>query len=119
MSPPSAPRLSAQLTDSRPLGTGEPLHVRVHCDGPCDVRAVATSFVPRQDGTHRFFRLSLATSATLPAGGTTELSLKPEAGVNAAGAHGAPQVPISLVACIPGGAVADRLELAPPPIAAS
>ncbi|MGB2711503.1 MAG: hypothetical protein WBC33_08285 [Conexibacter sp.] len=117
--PPPAPRLSAQLTDPRPLGTGEPLHVRVHCEGPCDVRAVATSFVPGQDDTQTLLRLPLATSTTLPAGGATELSLKPKAGVNAAGARGVPQVPISLVACIPGGAVADRLELAPPPIAAS
>jgi hypothetical protein len=56
----------------------------------------------------------ISLSSSLPAGGKTTLRLDPENGSNAAGARGFPRTPIVVLACTPGNAVAERLELPAP-----
>jgi len=118
-SAPAAPRMSARLVGPPALRAAEPVRVRVRCERACDVRAVAVartlpqpwwSAFDRPDGT----RQVLDASDTLPAGGETNVRLDPENGSNAAGARGFPRTPIVVLACTPGNAVAERLELPAP-----
>jgi hypothetical protein len=118
-STPAAPRMSARLIGPPALRASDPLRVRVRCERACDVRAVATartlpqpwwSFFGRRGGA----RQVLDASDALPAGGETTLRLDPENGSNAADARGLPRTPVVVLACTPGNAVAERLELPAP-----
>lgn len=118
-SAPAAPRMSARLLGPPALHAAEPFRVRVRCERACDVRAVAVArTVPQPKwvlfGRRGGARQVLDASDTLPAGGETTLQLDPEEGSNAAGARGFPRTPIGVLACTPGGAVAERLELPAP-----
>jgi hypothetical protein len=116
----AAPRMSARLVGPPTLRAAEPLRVRVRCKGACDVRAVAMArTVPQQPkwalfGHRGGERQVLDASATLPAGDEMTLRLDPEEGSNAAGTRGFPRTPITVLACTPGNAVAERITLPPP-----
>jgi hypothetical protein len=118
-SAPAAPRMTARLVGPPALHAAEPLHVRVRCEGACDVRAVAVARTVLQPRGFPFGRLGgarqvLDASDALPAGGETTLRLHPEDGSNAAGARGFPRTPIVMLACTPGGPVTERVELPAP-----
>lgn len=118
-SAPATPRMSARLMGPPALRAAEPLRVRVRCERACDVRAVAVARTLPQPwwslyGRRGGARLVLDASDTLPADGETTLQLQPETGSNAAGGRGFPRTPIVVLACTPGGAVAERLELPAP-----
>ncbi len=116
---PPAPGLSAHVTSPHALGPGEPLLVRVACRARCDVRVAATAHAlpqPRwvNGGSHGGGNVQLGASTGLPAGGSTTLRLAPLSGTNAGGMDGAARTPIAVIACTPGGPVAQHVELAPP-----
>jgi hypothetical protein len=117
-SAPAAPRMSARLMGPSALRATDPLRVRVRCERACDVRAVATARTLPQPwwsyGRRGGARQVLDASDALPTGGETTLRLDPENGSNAAGARGFPRTPIVVLACTPGNAVAERLELPAP-----
>ena len=118
-STPAAPRMTARLMGPPALRATEPLRVRVRCERACDVRAVAVARTLPQPWWSLFGRRGgarqvLDASDTLPAGRETTLRLDPENGSNAAGARGFPRTPIVVLACTPGNAVAERLELPAP-----
>jgi len=118
-SAPAAPRMTARLVGPPALRAAEPLLVRVRCERACDVRAVAVARTLPQPWWSPFGRRGgarqvLDASDTLPAGGKTTLRLDPEQGSNAAGVRGFPRTPIVMLACTPGNAVAERLELPAP-----
>ncbi len=118
-SAPTAPRMTARLIGPPALRATEPLRVRVHCQRACDVRAVAVARTLPQPwwsvyGRRGGARQVLDASDTLPADGQTTLRLDPENGSNAAGARGFPRTPIVVLACTPGNAVVQRLELPAP-----
>jgi hypothetical protein len=115
----AAPRMSARLMGPPALRASDPLRVRVRCERACDVRAVATARTLPQPwwsifGRRGGARQVLDASDALPAGGETTLRLDPGNGSNAAGARGFPRTPIVVLACTPGNAVAERLELPAP-----
>jgi hypothetical protein len=117
---PAAPRLSARLVGPRALEPGQQLRVRVHCGAACDVRVLARArSLPGSD--HAFGgggqAIWIAASAALPAGGSAVLRPPRLWGFNAAGVRGKPRISIDVIACTPGGPLAQRLELAPPRIA--
>jgi len=117
-SAPAAPRMRARLMGPPALRATEPLRVRVRCERACDVRAVATARTLPQPwwsyGRRGGARQVLDASDALPTGGETTLRLDPENGSNAAGARGFPRTPIVVLACTPGNAVAERIELPAP-----
>ncbi|HKG03128.1 MAG TPA: hypothetical protein VKB03_08090 [Conexibacter sp.] len=118
-SAPAAPRMSVRLMGPPALRATEPLRVRVRCERPCDVRAVATARTLPQPwwsvfGRRGGARQVLDASDALHAGGETTLRLDPGNGSNAAGARGFPRTPIVVLGCTPGNAVAERIELPAP-----
>ena len=118
-SAPGVPRMSARLMGPPALRASEPLRVRVRCERACDVRAVAVARTLPQPwwslyGRRGGARQVLDASESLPADGETTLRLDPENGSNAARARGLPRTPVVVLACTPGNAVAERLELPAP-----
>jgi len=94
--------------------------VRARCEAACDVRVLARArSAPGSD--HAFggggAAIWIAASTTLPAHGSAVLRTSPLWGFNPAGLRGRPRTPIDVIACTPGGPLAQRLELAPPRIA--
>jgi hypothetical protein len=118
----AAPQLTARLTDARPLGAAEPLRVRVACSARCDVRVSAIARGLRQPrwafgGERAGDPLELAAARTLGAGEAATLTLRPFDGYDVAGVRGRAPQPLEAIACTPAGPVAQRVRLAPPPIA--
>lgn len=117
----AAPRLTARLAGPRALAPGETLRVRVRCDVACDVRAVALArgvgVAAGGDGSGP--AIWTAASSSLRAGASAVLRVPGMNGFDLAGARGKPRTPLVVSACAPAGALAQRLELAPPRIAAA
>jgi hypothetical protein len=106
------PALSALVLGPQALHVGEALHVRVRCRrGPCDVRAVATSFrvAQPQFGGPRL----VAASTMVGAGRSATLELSPAAGRTFARGRRPAPTAVTLIACGPAGAVAAPLTLRP------
>ncbi len=115
----AVPRMRARLVAPPALRAAEPLRVRVRCERACDVRAVAVARTLPQPwwslyGRRGGARQVLDASDSLPADGETTLRFDPENGSNAAGLRGFPRTPIVVLACTPGNAVAERIELPAP-----
>ncbi len=114
----AAPHLSASLVGSRALQPGQQLRVRVRCEAACDVRVLARArSLPRSGFGGGGEAIWVAASTTVPAGGSAELRPPRLYGFNAAGVRDRPRTPIDVIACTPGGPLAQQLELTPPRIA--
>jgi hypothetical protein len=101
------PMLSTQVLGPATIRAEQALRVRVSCRrGPCDVRAVANGYAPHDSDV-------FADATTLPAGHSAILLLQPDDGYALIKRRTPASATISLIACAPAGAVAQRLTLHP------